>query len=167
VPSPVGDEIDRSAGAGRLDDGVHHLEGREAVPAAADRFRLTSDDGGEVLDLVGQRVAALEGDRGRVERLPPGRRPGVYVVFSSDVCSQERGDAAVSESRNVPSAPLANVNTMAAVSSTWKPRVAFEVVACTRTTSPTRDCRLFTSWMRLSRIGPPPGCRRQPPPTSK
>jgi len=67
----------------------------------------------------------------------------------------------------VPSAPFAKVNTIAAVSSTAKPRVALDVTAWTRTMSPTRVSRLFTSWMRLSRIGPPPGCRRQPPPTSK
>ena len=63
----------------------------------------------------------------------------------------------MSESRNVPSAPFAKVNTMAAVSSTGKPRVAFDVTACTRTMSPTSESRLFTSWIRLSRIGPPPG----------
>ena len=88
-------------------------------------------------------------------------------MFSCEVCSQLRADAAVSDSTNVPSAPFANRNTMAAVSSTGKPRVAFEVTACTSTTSPTSDSRLFTSWIRLSRIGPPPGSRRQPPPASK
>ena len=73
----------------------------------------------------------------------------------------------MSDSRKVPSAPPANVNTMAAVSSTGKPRAAFDVTACTRTIGPASDRRLFTSWTRLIRIGPPPGRRRQPPPTAK
>ena len=59
-------------------------------------------------------------------------------MFSPEVCSHERGDAAVSESMNVPSAPFANRNTMAAVSSTGKPRVALDVVAWTATMSPTQ-----------------------------
>jgi hypothetical protein len=41
-----------------------------------------------------------------------------------------------------PNAPLANVNTIAAVSSTGKPRTAFEVTAWTRTMSPTSERRL-------------------------
>jgi hypothetical protein len=88
-------------------------------------------------------------------------------VFSREVCSQLRADPAVSDSRNVPSAPPAKRKTIAAVSSTGKPRVAFDVTAWTVTMSPTRDIRLFSSWVRLSRIGPPPALRRQPPPTSK
>ena len=73
----------------------------------------------------------------------------------------------MSDSRKVPRAPFANVKTMAAVSSTGNPRVAFDVTACTVTIGPTSDIRLFTSWIRLSRIGPPPGRRRHPSPTSK
>jgi hypothetical protein len=46
---------------------------------------------------------------------------------------------------------------IAAVSSTGKPRVALEVIACTETISPTNCMRLLTSWIRLSKIGPPPG----------
>ena len=69
----------RTAGPGRLQHGVDHLQGPEAVAAAADRFRLAPDHRGEVVDLVGQRVAALQLDRRLLERLPPGpgrrRRP--------------------------------------------------------------------------------------------
>ncbi len=57
-----------------------------------------------------------------------------------------------------------SVKIIAAVSSTGKPRVAFDVTAWTLTMSPTSASRLFTSWIRLSRIGPPPGCA--PPPAA-
>ena len=69
----------------------------------------------------------------------------VVALFSCEVCSQDLGEAAVSDSRNVPSAPFAKVKTMAAVSSTSYPRVALDVAACTRTMSPTSRSRLFTS----------------------
>ena len=59
-----------------------------------------------------------------------------YALFSCDVCSQLLGDAAVSESRNVPSAPLAKRSVIATVSSTSKPRVAFDANAWTATISP-------------------------------
>ncbi len=66
--------------------------------------------------------------------------------------------AAVSESRNVPSALLAKRKTIAAVTSTGNPRVEFDVNAITVSMSPISDSRMFTSWVRLSRMGPPPGC---------
>ena len=51
----------------------------------------------------------------------------------------------MSDSMKVPSAPLAKRNAMAAVSSTGKLRVAFDVNACTATISPHSERRLPTS----------------------
>src|ERR1700674_2545443 len=45
---------------------------------------------------------------------------------------------------------------IATVSSTGKPRVARDEKACTATISPHSMRRLCTSWIMLSRIGPPP-----------
>ncbi|MNN31082.1 hypothetical protein D3C81_1447530 [compost metagenome] len=48
----------------------------------------------------------------------------------------------MSESRKVPSAPLAKRRLMATLSSTAKPRVALEAWACTATISPHSERRL-------------------------
>ena len=74
---------------------------------------------------------------------------------------QLRGHAAVSESRDVPSAPLVKRNVIATVSSTGKPRIAFDANAWTAAISPHSIRRLCTSWIMLSRIGPAPSSRRQ------
>ncbi len=63
----------------------------------------------------------------------------------------------MSDSRNVPSAPRAKRSAIAAVSSTGKPRAAFDVNAWIETISPASARRLSISWIMLSRIGPPPG----------
>ena len=82
-------------------------------------------------------------------------------MFSCEVCSQLRALAAVSDSMNVPSAPLAKRRMIATVSSTGCPRTAFEAMACTDAMSPHSIRRLWISWIRLMRIGPPPISRRQ------
>jgi hypothetical protein len=69
-------QVDRTARARRLDDRVEHLQGRQAVPAAADGLGLPADDSGEVLDLEGQRVAALHLDGGGLDGFHQERGPG-------------------------------------------------------------------------------------------
>ena len=154
-------------GPRRLDDGLGDAQVLQPVARGDQRLRFAADDRAEVLDLVRQRVVALERRDAVCERLPPravllpadrssaassarrasrscprsrsSPRPG----RSDSSCSPARSapsssrDAAVSESRNVPSAPFANRRLIATVSSTGKPRVAFEANACTATISPT------------------------------
>lgn len=58
----VGD-LGRHTGSGRFDDSVDDLQCFQAVASTADRLDLTADDGGEVLDLVAQRITPLDLDR--------------------------------------------------------------------------------------------------------
>jgi hypothetical protein len=82
------------------------------------------------------------------------------IALSREVASQFQGLAVASLTMNVPIAPFANFSTAAAVSSTGKPRVLLEAVACTLSISPTTIRRQSMSWIALIRIGPPPASRR-------
>ena len=55
-----GVDVHRQAGAGGLDDGVDHEQRPQPVSTAADGLDLAADNGGEMLDLVGQRIGPLQ-----------------------------------------------------------------------------------------------------------
>jgi hypothetical protein len=81
-------------------------------------------------------------------------------LFSCDVCSQLFGEAPVSESRNVPRAPFWKRMLIATVSSTSKPRVAFDENACTATISADDRAQVTDLVRHVEQDRAPPGCLR-------
>ena len=81
--------------------------------------------------------------------------------FSWEPISQLQGVDTVSDIIRVPSAPLLNRSTAAAVSSTSNLRTALAVEAFTVSSSPHSKRRQSMSWMALISTGPPPGSLRQ------
>jgi hypothetical protein len=54
-------DLDGPAGAGGLYDSVDHLQCLESVSAAADRLSRATNDIGEMLHLIGERIGPLDG----------------------------------------------------------------------------------------------------------
>src|SRR5215217_6018805 len=68
--------FDGSAGPGGLGHGFGDPKRVESVPPADNGLGLATDDGGEVLDLVGEGVGAIDVQRRGLERLVPRLRAG-------------------------------------------------------------------------------------------
>src|SRR6266508_1063503 len=73
---------DDLSGASRLDDRIGHAQVLQAVARAHERRRLAGNDRGEVLDLVRERIFALNRLGSRPERLEP--RPVLLLLVVPD-----------------------------------------------------------------------------------
>ena len=162
----------------------------QSVGDAHERHRVTPDHRAEVRKLRCERIGALELQHACLERLPPRTvlRAGVAfqtqggngeraivpaissnprrgrsrrLVFSPEVCSQLRADAAVSDSMNVPSAPLPKRRLIATVSSTAKPADSVRRQRLHRDDLAAQRAQVADLVDQLIRIGPPPGRERQ------